>query len=100
MESVLRWIVHAAGLPAPELQFRITTGDGRLVGVADLAWPDRKVLVEFDGNVHRDRDVFVKDLRRQNGLVGEGWVVLRFTSADVYGRPDDVVAVMRRALGL
>jgi very-short-patch-repair endonuclease len=100
MESVLRWIVHAAGLPAPELQFRITTSDGQLVGVADLAWPDRKVLVEFDGNVHRDRDVFVKDVRRQNGLVGEGWVVLRFTSADVYGRPDEVVAVMRRALGL
>ncbi len=56
------------------------------------------MLVEFDGDVHRDRDVFVNDLRRQNQLVAEGWVVLRFTSADVLGRPDEVIAEIRRAL--
>ncbi len=100
MESVLRWLLHAAGLPAPELQFVISTVAGEFVGATDMAWPDRKVLVEFDGNVHRDRRVFVNDLRRQNRLVAEGWTVLRFTSADVYGRPDEVVAAIRRALGL
>ena len=66
----------------------------------DLAWPDRRVLVEFDGNVHRDRRVFVDDLRRQNGLVLAGWTVLRFTSADVLGRPWRVLATIRSALGL
>jgi very-short-patch-repair endonuclease len=100
MESVLRWLLHAAGIPAPELQFVITTVRGEFIGAADMAWPERKVLVEFDGNVHRDRRVFVNDLRRQNRLVAEGWTVLRFTSADVYGRPDDVVAAIRRALGV
>jgi very-short-patch-repair endonuclease len=54
--------------------------------------------VEFDGNVHRERAVFVNDVRRQNALVAAGWTVLRFTSADVLGRPDDVVAQIRRAL--
>ena len=49
------------------------------IGRADLAWPDRLVLVEFDGDIHRERDVFVNDLRRQNLLVAAGWVVLRFT---------------------
>ena len=58
------------------------------------------MLVEFDGDVHRDRKVFVEDLRRQNRLVARGWTILRFTSADVYGRPDEVVAAIRRALGL
>jgi very-short-patch-repair endonuclease len=100
MESVLRWLLHAAGLPAPELQFEVSSAVGEFIGRADMAWPDRKVLVEFDGNVHRERDVFVNDLRRQNRLVAEGWTVLRFTSADVYGRPDEVVAAIRRALGL
>jgi very-short-patch-repair endonuclease len=100
MESVLRWLLHTAGLPAPELQFVISTASGAFVGAVDMAWPDRKVLVEFDGDVHRDRKVFVGDLRRQNRLVAEGWTVLRFTSADVYGRPDEVVAAIRRALGL
>jgi very-short-patch-repair endonuclease len=55
-------------------------------------------VVEFDGDLHRDRPVFVDDLRRQNGLVLAGWTVLRFSSADVLGRPAWVVAVVRRAL--
>ena len=70
------------------------------IGFGDLAWPDRRVLVEFDGDVHRDRRVFVKDLRRQNLLVLAGWTVLRFSSADVLGRPEYVVAAVRPALGL
>lgn len=98
MESVLRWLLHAAGLPRPVLQHEIRDDGARFVGRADLAWPGRKVLVEFDGDVHRERDVFVRDLRRQNRLIAAGWVVLRFTSADVAGRPDEVVAEIRRAL--
>jgi very-short-patch-repair endonuclease len=98
MESVLRWLIHAAGLPAPALQHQIRDASGAFLGRADFAWPDRKVLVEFDGNVHRERDVFVNDVRRQNRLIADGWTVLRFTSADVLGRPDEVIAAIRRAL--
>lgn len=98
MESVVRWLVLHAGIPAPELQYEIRDGLGAFIARADLAWPDRKVLVEFDGDVHRERDVFVRDLRRQNRLVAAGWTVLRFTSADVLGRPDEVLAEIRRAL--
>jgi hypothetical protein len=100
MESVLRWLIHEAGLPAPVLQHVVRDGGGQFLGEVDLAWPDRRVLVEFDGNVHRERRVFVDDLRRQNLLVLEGWTVLRFTSADVLGRPAHVVATIRAALGL
>jgi hypothetical protein len=71
MESVLRWLILDAGLPAPDLQHTVTH-DGRFVGKVDLAWPEQKVLVEFDGDVHRDRPVFVEDVRRQNGLVLAG----------------------------
>lgn len=98
MESVLRWLLHAAGLPVPILQHVVRDAAGRTLARADLAWPDRRVLVEFDGDVHRERDVFVNDLRRQNRLIAAGWTVLRFTSADVLGRPDEVVAEIRRAL--
>ncbi|WP_448626590.1 DUF559 domain-containing protein [Geodermatophilus sp. URMC 64] len=98
MESVLRWLIHQAGLPVPELQFVVRDPAGVFLGRADLAWPDRKVLVEFDGNVHRERGVFVNDLRRQNALIAAGWVILRFTSADVLGRPDEVTAAIRQAL--
>lgn len=97
MESVLRWLLLEAELPAPDLQ-HVVTRDGRFVGKVDLAWPDAKVLVEFDGDVHRERRVFVEDVRRQNGLVLAGWTVLRFTSADVLGRPQWVISTIRAAL--
>ena len=65
-----------------------------------MAWPERRVLVEFDGDVHRERATFVRDRRRQNRIVAAGWAVLRFTSADVYGDPAGVLHQIRRALGL
>ena len=98
MESVIRWLIHAAGLPSPVVQHVVRDALGRHLARADLAWPEQKVIVEFDGDVHRQREVFVSDNRRQNRLVAEGWVVLRFTSADVLGRPAEVVAEIRRAL--
>jgi very-short-patch-repair endonuclease len=97
MESVLRWLMHAAGVPRPELQYLIRTPSGDFR--ADFAWPELKVLVEFDGAIHRDGGVFVRDLRRQNALVAAGWTVFRFSGADVLGRPDEVVAEIRRAVG-
>jgi very-short-patch-repair endonuclease len=99
MESVLRWLIHQARLPAPVLQHVVRDAAGAFLGQTDFAWPDRKVLVEFDGDVHRERDVFVNDARRHNKLIAAGWTVLRFTSADVLGRPDEVIAQIRRALG-
>jgi hypothetical protein len=98
MESVLRWLLHEAGVPAPVLQHEVRNGAGKFLGRADLAWPDRKVLVEFDGDVHRDRAVFVADLRRQNLLVAAGWTILRFSSADILGDPHRVVRAVRAAL--
>jgi very-short-patch-repair endonuclease len=97
MESVLRWLLHVAGVPAPELQYLIRTVSGEFR--ADFAWPELKVLVEFDGAVHREGGVFVQDLRRQNALVAAGWTILRFSGADVLGRPEEVVTQVLRAVG-
>jgi hypothetical protein len=98
MESVLRWLIHEAGLPRPVLQHVIRDAAGVFLGQVDLAWPEHRVVVEFDGDLHRERSVFVHDLRRQNGIVLAGWQVLRFTSADVLGRPSVVVGTIAGAL--
>lgn len=98
MESVLRWLLHEADIPAPVLEHRVTTPGGVLVGQVDPAWPDAEALVEFDGDVHGERRVVVDDLRRQNGLALAGWTILRFSSADVLGRPHWVIAVIEAAL--
>lgn len=98
MESWTRWLVHDARLPMPDLQVDVQSVGGVFVGRADFLWADKKVIVEFDGDHHRERKVFVEDLRRQNGLVAAGWTILRFSSADVLGRPDYVIATIRAAL--
>ncbi|HEY4631300.1 MAG TPA: DUF559 domain-containing protein, partial [Blastococcus sp.] len=73
---------------------------GVFLAQVDMAWPEHRVVVEFDGDVHRERAVFVRDLRRQNGIMLAGWQLLRFTSADVLGRPNAVLSTVGTALGL
>ena len=51
-------------------------GFGR--AVLDVAFVEEKVLVEIDGwAYHRGLRAFLRDARRQNALVLDGWVVIR-----------------------
>jgi len=93
MESRLRWLLLDAGLPAPEVQSDLYDESGRFLGRADLYYPSAHLVIEFDGGNHRDR--LVSDDRRQNALIEAGYRVLRFTGADVYGRPEAIVALVR-----
>jgi very-short-patch-repair endonuclease len=62
--------------------------DGELAGVADVAIPERKIVLEVDGWAHHsDVARFRRDRTKQNALVAHGWTVLRFTWADLTERP-------------
>jgi very-short-patch-repair endonuclease len=75
--KVLR-VVRELGLPEPRVNYRVQVGGRRRY--LDLAWPDSKVAVEFDGFVpHSTRQVFDDDRVRQNGLVADRWTVFRVT---------------------
>jgi hypothetical protein len=93
METRLRWLLIKAGLPTPKVQSDLYDSGGQFVGRADLYYPLVHLVIEFDGGNHRDR--LVSDDRRQNQLVRAGYRILRFTAADLYGRPDAVVAQVR-----
>ncbi len=95
---VLR-IVHDLGLPPPRVNHRVHVGGRRRY--LDLAWPDVKVAVEFDGFVpHSTRRVFDDDRARQNELVAARWTVFRVTKtmldADPSGAFRPVAAVLAR----
>jgi hypothetical protein len=80
-------------LPLPEPQRR--HGAHRL----DFVWPDRMLIVEVDGyEAHRGRVAFQQDRARDRALQAEGHAVLRFTWAEVVGRPSVVADELRRAL--
>ncbi|TQN41306.1 uncharacterized protein DUF559 [Blastococcus colisei] len=76
----------AAGLPSPVLQHEIRLGAGTVH--VDAAWPEVRLAVEFDGAAfHADREAWQRDLRRDAALAALGWVVLRFSYADITRRP-------------
>jgi very-short-patch-repair endonuclease len=65
----------------------------------DVAFVDRRVVVEVDGwAYHRDLDAFRRDPRRQNALVLAGWTVLRVTWHDLVSDPERVVAQIAAVL--
>lgn len=97
METRLRWLLIQAGLPRPEVQTNLRDASSRFVARADLYYPAARLVVEYDGGNHRER--LVEDDRRQNLVLNAGYRLLRFTAADIHGRPDALVAQVRTALG-
>ena len=81
METRLRLELLRARLPPPCVQADLYDAAGRFLGRADLYYPDRWLVIEYDGENHRDR--LVSDMRRQNALLSAGYHVLRFTAADL-----------------
>lgn len=95
METRLRLLLVSAGLPIPDLQVDLHDDHGQFLGRADLYYPAAGLVIEFDGQNHRDR--MVADARRQNALVNAGYSVLRFTAADLQN-PGAVAALVSHAL--
>ncbi len=98
METRLRMLLVLAGLPRPEVQVSIHDQRGRFLGRPDLLYRLERLAIEYDGANHRNR--LVDDNRRQNGLIGAGFRLLRFTAADVYGTPEIVAMQVRQSLAL
>ena len=93
METRLRWLLIQSGLPRPQVQAKLHDTNGRFVGRADLYYPQARLVIEYHGANHRDR--LVEDNKRQNLLVGAGYRLLRFTSAD---RPELIAGQVRKQL--
>lgn len=94
METRLRLELVSARLPPPDLQVDLHDSVGRFLGRADLYYSDVRLVIEFDGQNHKDR--LAADVRRQNALVNAGYHVLRFTAADLHP-PGSVAGQVRRA---
>jgi hypothetical protein len=108
-ESRCQWCFWTQGLPFPVPQYEVRHPDGRLAAVVDFAWPERKVIVEFDGmeKYHRMRrpgetieQMVVREKKRED-LIRRltGWTVIRLTWADLR-TPVHVARVIRSAFAI
>jgi hypothetical protein len=94
-ESRLRVALVQAGLPQPVAQVEIFDEDG-LIARTDLAYPEWRIAMEYDGLWHAGADQLHRDRRRLNRLQAAGWLVIHVTSARLR---DDFPAVVRELRG-
>jgi hypothetical protein len=99
LEARFRHLLRQVDLPMPD--FEVDLGDESWIGRVDVVWREARLVVELDGRRwHDGRLALERDSARDNRLMAQGWRVLRFTWDDVVNRPREVVATIRRALGL
>lgn len=83
-ESRTRLITLSRGLPMPVMHHRIIDPDRNAAYVVDMAYPEHKVAVEYDGDHHRRfRDQYVRDQQKRRRLRQMGWTVIEVLADDL-----------------
>jgi very-short-patch-repair endonuclease len=96
-ESETRAILAASGLPAPQLNHRISLGDDA-TAFGDLVYVEQGLVVEFEGGHHQeDRDQYVRDIERFALFRGHGVPYLQVTR-ETLDRPRTLVGTVYRTL--
>ncbi|HEU0238721.1 MAG TPA: DUF559 domain-containing protein [Micromonosporaceae bacterium] len=91
METRCRLALMDGGLPRPVAQYVVRDMSGRFVARLDLAYPSHQIGIEYEGDYHRERTTFRRDIERINTLTALGWIVVRTTADDIYRNPDQLV---------
>jgi len=98
LETRFLRLLLEAKIPPPVLQHTIRE-DGRVVAVVDFAWPEQRVAIEADGfRWHSAKARFEHDRARRNRLTLLGWRIIHVTWDDLMRQPDDMIAVVMRAI--
>lgn len=73
------------GIPMPLLNYKVDLGkrEQRIAGRGslrcDLYWPDAKLAVEYEGQIHAEPDRISKDSMRRDALISRGITVVTVT---------------------
>ena len=95
-ESVLRVIIVDAGIPGLAVNHPIRTSGG-FDYRADLAFPDRKVIIEYQSAFHETPESFRADMTRISRLEADGWKVIQVNRDDLR-TPLELVSRIRHVL--
>ena len=82
------------------MNFPVYDEHGVLVAILDLAYPEYRVGLEYDGDHHYTTEAQKHaDLEREAALRAEGWEVIRVVSHGIYRDPAGTVRAVAAALG-
>ena len=96
-ETRLRLALAYAGLPEPQLNMRTELSAG-VVRQPDLAYQDRKVAVEYEGEGHSEAAQIVRDIAREEDFARAGWLLVRISKRHMQNDARAAVAKVRTAL--
>lgn len=96
-ESRLRVLIATSGLPAPEINRTIVvTPTGKQLR-PDFLFAEQMVILEYQGDYHRTRSQWRKDMTRRSRLESRGWRVMEL-NADDLADPVELVARIQLTL--
>lgn len=73
------------GLPIPQTQYGITDSENGYTYTVDMAYPQYKVAIEYDGDHHRRfRKQYVRDQQKRRRLRQLGWTVIEVFADDLW----------------
>jgi hypothetical protein len=79
-ETLLRLCIVDAGLPEPEIGVAVPVASGTVVLHPDLAYPELRIAIEYEGGRHRDAGRWERDIERRELFEDAGWRVIRVTA--------------------
>ena len=84
-ETRCRLTLLRSGLPEPRTRYVIEDADERRSYTVDMAYPENKVAIEYDGDHHRRfRDQYVRDRTKRRRLRQMGWSVIEVFADDLW----------------
>lgn len=96
-ESILRVILELAGLPRPRVNYEIVHTDEGTRVRTDLAFDEFMMVVEYQGDYHRSKEQWRKDMTRRSRLEARGWFVMELNADDLRD-PHELAARIRSVL--
>lgn len=97
-ETLMRLALLEAGLPEPTLNQVVWGDTGQPVLWPDAAYPEFRIGLQYDGEVHAGSGQYLKDIRRQETAALYGWLEVRVSKDDLQGERPAVVPKVLRAL--
>lgn len=97
-ESRCRIALIRNGLPCPKVNWKVRLNNGK-IALLDMAYPDIKVAIEYDGRHHAGQ--WLVDSKRREALEDDGWAYIQVTAENLMndfektgtratrGRPDE-----------
>ena len=95
-ESILRVLLVTSGITGLVSNHGVVTRDGSRYRI-DLALPELRIAIEYQGDHHRERQQFRADMTRRSRLEADGWTVIE-VNADDLRDPSELLARIRRLL--